>query len=160
MRTSPAAAAAILTALVAFSLNSAAAQMTRGEITLEKAREILQADPVGIPGYPVRFYSLSGHRVLVRQELEAGRVIQFAEDRDPSSIRTSTSRRPDWVSTRPNPLQEDGARRILGGYPSSIEEQYWARASYRSVGPVNVKYLGAPFGPPARELLDRLAPIQ
>jgi len=149
--------------LVAFSLNSAAAQKAhaspqtlRGEITLEKAREILGTDPVAIPGYPVRFYALS-HAILVRQEMDSVGVIQLREDRDSPTIRSS---RRVWFSASDSSVINDGVRRVLLGYPSNFEDQYWARQSSRKVGDVNVRYVGSRNGRIPYELLDRLAPIQ
>jgi hypothetical protein len=55
---------------------------------------------------------------------------------------------------------DDGVRRVLLGYPSNFEDQYWSRQSSRKVGDVNVRYLGSRNGRIPYELLDRLAPIQ
>ncbi len=157
MPTRPSLSVAIVAALVAFSLTSADAQMTRGAITLEQARAILGANPVAIPGYPVEFYLLGGRAVLVRQELDSGKVIAFREDR---GGRPGGSSRRQWVSTRGNSVQDDGPQRILNGLPSSIEEQYWARRSYREIDGVSVRYLGSSRERIPYELLDQLAPIQ
>ena len=156
MSARPTAPAAILAAWVAFSLTPAQAQMTRGEITLEKAREILGTDPVAIPGYAVRFYALS-HAILVHQELDSGRVIRLLEDR---SAPTIGSTRRAWVSASDSSIIDDGAQRVLAGYPSNFESRYWARQSSRKVGDVNVRYLGWSNERIPYELLDRLAPIQ
>jgi hypothetical protein len=162
MPTRPAAPAAILTALVALSPTPAAAQMTRGritldkQITLERARAILGTNPVAIPGYPVRLYALS-HAVLVRQELDSGMVIQLAEDAQSPIIGSS---RCAWCSASDTSVYEDGPRRVLLGYPTRIEDQYWSRQSSRKVGGVNVRYLGSRNGRIPYDLLDRLAPIQ
>jgi hypothetical protein len=152
MPTRPAAPAAILAALVAFSLNSAAAQMTRGEITLEQARAVLGAHPVAIPGYAVKFYRLSGRAVLVRQELDSGKVIEFRDDRDG---------RPTGLTRHPFLTGQDAAKPLLNDPPrSEVEDAFWARRTYREIDGVSVRYLGSRQDRIPYDLLDRLAPIQ
>jgi len=103
---------------------------------------ILGANPAAIPGYPVKLFPLFGRAVLVRQELDSGRVIAFREDRD--AVIGSAPR--GW-----NGSQEGGA--------ASFEQRYWARQSTRQVGGVTVRYLGSRSWRIPYDLLDRLEPI-
>jgi hypothetical protein len=148
MRTGPAASTAIVAAWIAFSPPSADAQTTRGEITLGRAREILGASPAAIPGYPFKLFPLFGRAVLVRQELDSGRVIAFREDRDGRPI-----------VTRGEMSNQETANRILAGLPTRAEETWRARQSYRQIGSVSVRYLGSAREPIPYDLLDRLEPI-
>jgi hypothetical protein len=148
MLTRPAASAAIVAAWIAFSPFSADAQTTRGEITLGRAREILGANPAAIPGYPIKLFPLFGRAVLVRQELDSGRVIAFREDRDGRPIVTRGEMSP-----------RETANSILAGLPSRAEQTWRSRQGYRQIGPVSVRYLGSSREPIPRELLDRLEPI-
>jgi len=148
MRTGPAASTAIVAAWIAFSPLSVDAQRTHGEITLARAREILGANPAAIPGYPFKLFPLFGRAVLVRQELDSGRVVAFREDRDGRPIVTRGEMSP-----------RETANSMVAGLPSRAEETWRARQSYRQIGSVSVRYLGSVREPIPSDLLDRLEPI-
>ncbi len=147
MRTRPGRAATIFAVLIASSLPCARAQTSPGQITLQQAREILGATPVAIPGYPVEIFRLDGRAIMIRQQLDSGRVVTLREDRQgrPQFYRTTTT--------------GDEKQRMINGIPSGGEERVRAWQSYRQVGSVSVHYLGSLRRPIPSDLLDKLEPI-
>lgn len=147
MRTRPGPAATILAILIASSLPCAHAQTSRGQITIQQAREVLGANPAAIPGYPVEIFRLDGRAILVRQRLDSVRVIAFREDRQG---------RPQFFRTTG---KQDEKQRFLAGGPSEGERRTQAWQGYRQVGVVSVHYLRALPQPIPSDLLDKLEPI-
>ena len=149
MRTRPGHAATILAILIATSLPwlCARAQTSRGQITLQQAREILGASPVAIPGYPVEIFRLDGRAILIRQQLDSGRVMTLREDRlgRPQFYRRTTT--------------QDEKQRFLAGLPSAGEERAVAWHGYRQFGSVSVHYIGNMRKSIPSDLLDKLEPI-